>query len=103
MACGRGEVVVIRTAVPGLTVNVTAVDVLPLRVASPQYEAVKLWGPAASVEMVKVAVPLLSEAVPSEVVPSRKVTVPVAVAGVTVTVMVTVWPAVEGLGETDRD
>ena len=53
--------------------------------------------------MVKVAVPLLSVPVPSEDVPSRKVTVPLASEGVTVAVRVTVWPVKTGLGDADSD
>ena len=52
--------------------------------------------------MAKVATPSLSGAVPSTVVPSSNVTVPVGVAvdlasGVTVAVRVTAWPEVEVL------
>jgi len=50
---------------------------------------------------VKVAVPPLRLAVPRVVEPSRNVTFPVAVDGVTTAVKVTVWPEADGFGETD--
>ena len=50
------------------------------------------WVPAAEKEVARVALPELSVPVPSEVVPSRKVTVPVAVDGETVAVSVTLVP-----------
>jgi hypothetical protein len=49
-----------------------------------------------------VADPLVNDAVPRTVLPSRNVTVPVLVAGVTAAVNVTVWPGVEEPGETER-
>ena len=56
-----------------------------------------------SVEIVKVAWPLLRVPVPSVVVPSRKVTVPVGVpvpdVGMTVAVKVTDWFRLDGLTE----
>ena len=57
--------------------------------------------------MAKLATPALSGAFPSTVVPSSKVTVPVGVSvelasGVTFAVRVTVWPAVEVLGDAAR-
>jgi hypothetical protein len=55
--------------------------------------------PAVENEVARVALPELSVAVPSEVVPSRKVTVPVAVEGVTVAVSVTVAPVATDVGE----
>jgi hypothetical protein len=48
--------------------------------------------PTASVEVAYVACPLLSVPVPRVVLPSMKVTVPVAVDGVTVAVKVTEAP-----------
>ena len=65
--------------------------------ASPLYTALMVWLPTAIAEIGSVAVPLLSDTVPSGVEPSLKVTVPVAVEGVTVAVNVTVWPNTEGL------
>jgi hypothetical protein len=52
--------------------------------------------------MARTAVPLLRVTVPRLVVPSLKVTEPVALDGVTVAVHVTVCPYVEGLGEQAR-
>ena len=57
------------------------------------------WEATVNVEMLYVALPLLSVPVPSVVLPSLKVTVPVAAVGVTVAVNVTAVPAVEGLAE----
>ena len=56
--------------------------------------------PAARVLVVRVATPLVSVAVPRLVEPSRKLTLPVGVPplAVTVAVMVTVAPAAAGLG-----
>jgi hypothetical protein len=48
--------------------------------------------PTAKVDVVKVAVPPLSVPVPIDTPPSRNVTVPVAVLGVTVAVNVTAVP-----------
>jgi hypothetical protein len=54
------------------------VEVLAAKLESPPYAAVIEWVPTASVEIVKEAAPLMfSVAVPSEIVPSRKATVPV--------------------------
>ena len=57
-------------------------------------------GPTANVEVVKLALPLLSCADPSTVFPAEKVTGPVAatVGDVTVAVKVTDCPKVEGFG-----
>jgi hypothetical protein len=69
-------------AVVGVSVmvSVTAAEVLPAKFALPLYLAVIECAPTASVDVVKVATPLpFSVPVPSVVVPSRKVTVPVGV------------------------
>jgi hypothetical protein len=67
-----------------------------------------LWLPDASEELLNVAVPaLFREPVPSVVVPSINVTMPVGAVGVdepgattvTVAVSATVWPTLEGLGD----
>jgi len=55
--------------------------------------------PAASVEMLNVAFPLLMVPVPSVVLPSLKVTVPVAAEGETVAVKVTEEPNVDGFAD----
>jgi hypothetical protein len=52
-----------------------------------------------SVEVLKVALPLLMVPVPSVVPPSMNVTVPVAVVGVTVAVKVTEEPYVDGFAD----
>ena len=55
--------------------------------------------PAVENEVVNVATPELTVPVPIEVVPSRKVTVPVAVEGETVAVRVTLTPVATEVGE----
>ena len=60
------------------------------------------WLPTANAEVVNVAFPRLSLPVPSTVAPSLNVTVPVGVpevAGFTVAVKVTAWPAADGFTE----
>jgi hypothetical protein len=85
------------------TTSVTVAEVLPLLLASQPYMAVRLCGAAKErVEVMKVAVPLLTVLLPNRVPPSRNVTVPVAAPGVTVAVRVTGWPNEAGLGETVR-
>src|SRR5262245_39976608 len=60
----------------GLTVTATAAEVLPVKPAVPAKEAVSAWVPTPS-GTVSVAWPsALTGAVPSAVLPSRKVTVP---------------------------
>jgi hypothetical protein len=54
--------------------------------------------PAARVEVMNVAVPLLSVPPPIALPPSMNVTVPVAVLGVTLAVNVTALPKIEGSG-----
>ena len=67
-------------------------DVLLLYVVLPPYDAVIECKPSASFELLKVACPLLSVPVPSVVLPSLNVTVPVAKKGVTIAVNVTELP-----------
>ncbi len=62
-----------------------------------------LWEPTASDDVLKVAVPLVSATLPRDVVPSIKVTLPVAVpvagdTAETVAVKVTDCPSEEGFG-----
>jgi hypothetical protein len=57
------------------------------------------WLPRASDEVESDAVPPESGELPSEVAPSKNVTVPVATAGVTVAESVTLSPTTEGFGE----
>jgi hypothetical protein len=54
------------------------------------YDAVMLWLPTASVLLLNVALPAESAGLPSVVAPSLKVTVPVGVPAVEVTVAVNV-------------
>ena len=78
---------------------------LPLKLGAPLYLAVIECDPDARDAVAKVAVPLVdSGLVPSDVVPSMNVTLPVGVpvpGGFTVTVAmkVTVWPEQLGFGE----
>ena len=58
--------------------------------------------PNASVEVLKVAIPLLRVPVPNVVLPSLKVTVPVAAEGETVAVKVTVTPDADGFDDEVR-
>src|SRR5437867_146205 len=91
--------------VPYFTVCVSLGDVLPLKFASPPYDAVIEWEPTASVLVTNVAWPEPSRVpVPSALGPSLKVTVPVgmpapAVLAFTVAVKVTGCPDTEGLAE----
>jgi len=79
--------------VAGFTVCVSAVDVLVVKFPSLAYTAVRLWLLAlnAVVDVVNVATPeTFNVPVPSGVAPSLKVTVPVGVPPVEVTVAVSV-------------
>jgi len=72
--------VVVALAAAGVMVSIAAAEVLPAKLAVPLYLAVIECVPTVSVDVVKVATPLpLSVPVPSKVVPSRNVTVPVGV------------------------
>jgi hypothetical protein len=68
-------------------------------VALPLYTTVKEWEPAASVDVAREAVPPLKDAEPNATPPSWNVTPPVADAGETVAVRVTVLPTTEGFAE----
>ena len=57
------------------------------------------WPPTPSDAVLVDAVPPLTGDVPSDVAPSKNWTVPVAVAGVTVAVTVTLWPTTDGFGD----
>ena len=81
-----------------ITVCVSAVEVLPANVVSPEYLAVIECVPAVSVEVVSVAWPALSGLVPIALGPSKNVTLPVGVPErlFTAAVKVTDCPAFEG-------
>lgn len=83
------------------TVSVNTGEVLPLKFVLPPYTAVIEWLATDKVEVLKVALPLLSVPVPSVVEPSLKVTVPVGVPPLDVTVAVnfTEAPNVDGFSE----
>src|SRR5277367_1012459 len=83
----------------------TALDVDAPSAASPAYDAVILWVPAASVVMVNATAPLDNEAVPMEVVPSSRVTVPEGVepaVAATVTWNVTDCPELIWVADAER-
>jgi hypothetical protein len=96
------KVVVVCRAAGELTVTVMAFDVLLASFVSPPYCAVTVWLPSPSAVVEKLAVPFASVPLPIDVVPSRKVTVPVAAAGETVAVNVTDWPDVTEDAESVR-
>ena len=87
------------------TVWVSTGEVLPLKFVLPPYTAVIEWLATDKVEVLKVALPPLSVPVPSEVDPSLKVTVPVGVPPLDVTVAVnfTEAPNVDGFSEDVTD
>ena len=77
---------------------------LPRKFGSPLWLAMMAWLPTVSVDVMNVACPLSSsEAVPTVVAPSLKVTVPVGVPPLplTVTAKLTGWPYVLGFGVED--
>jgi hypothetical protein len=80
------------------TVWINAVEGAPLKLASPLYWAVIEWVPAAKVEVLKLAVPPLIRGTLPEmaIATSKKITVPVADAGVTLAVKVRGAPNTEG-------
>lgn len=83
----------------------TALEVDDPSAASPAYDAVILWVPAARVVMVNAAAPFDNAADPMEVVPSSRVTVPEGVepaAAATVTLNVTDCPALIWVADAER-
>ena len=68
---------------------------------SPPYFAVIEWLPTASEDIVKLAVPAASVAVPICVPPSKRTTVPVGEDPVTVTVNFTDCPKLDGFCDDD--
>src|SRR5271154_1201758 len=94
--------VVVEAFAAPFTTCVSTGEVLAAKFASPRYCAVIEREPAASVEVVKVAVPAASVPFPMVVAPSKNVTEPVivpAVAEVTVAVKVTFAPVVDGFSD----
>ena len=97
---GSGVSDAVTFTVAGFTVWARPAEVLPVKPAAPLYWAVSVRDPVAMAPVVSDATPAPSTAVvPSTVVPSRKVTVPVGVLGEsgesTVAVSVTGSPNVE--------
>src|SRR3984893_12684252 len=84
-----------------LTVWISAAEVLAALLASPLYCAVSEWLPTASEEIVKVAVPAASVAVPICVPPSNQLTVPVGETPVTITVNFAGCPKLDGFCDDD--
>jgi hypothetical protein len=87
----------------GLTLWLWIAEVEPLKLASDPYTAVIECGPGVSAEVESVACPPASATAPSEVAPSKKVTVPVGVpepgaVTATVAVRVTELPKLVGFG-----
>ena len=85
-----------------LTVSVRAAEVLGAKVESPPYVAVTECEPTLSELIVRLAEPELTAPWPSEVPESKKVTVPVAVEGLTEADKVSDWPYVAGLADADK-
>ena len=83
-----------------LTASVNVAEVLPLKFPSPPYLAVTECDPTASEETLSWALLPETVALPNEVEPSKKVTLPVALVpltdGVTVAVNVTTEPNFAG-------
>jgi hypothetical protein len=88
--------------VASLITSVTEAEVLGPYVLSPLYDAVSVWLPLARVAVLKLADPPVRTTALSVVAPSLKVTVPVAAAGVTVAVRVTICPTAAELGVTSK-
>ncbi len=65
-------------------VTAAGAELLAPLLASPPYDALNVWLPAVNVEIASVATPPVNTAEPTVVVPSRNITMPVAVDGVTV-------------------
>ena len=86
-----------------MAVTPTAEDVEAANAVLPEYSAVIEFMPGERLEVIRVATPdELTFAVPSSVLPLKKLTVPAGVpvgAGVTVAVSVTGCPTVDGLGK----
>jgi hypothetical protein len=99
---GFGEAERLTVTFERFTTSVIGVEVLWLLELSPLYVAVRKWLPTARVDIVNVALPLLSGAVPIAIPLSLNVTDPVALMGITITFSVTRWPEPAGLGKTER-
>lgn len=96
---GLKEEVIVVVVVSVLTTWLSAVDVLVGNVPSPAYSAVMACVPAESVAETNTAMPFDRLKLPRDLSRSRNVTTPVAVAGETVAVKVTLCPYFEGFGE----
>lgn len=98
---GFCDEVSVTTLVAFSTTWLSTGDVLPANILFPAYTAVMDLVPAARVEVVKVATPLLSVAVPSFTLPIINVTLPVGFPfdAETVAVNVNDCPKVEGFSD----
>ena len=99
---GFGVEVSVIESCAGFTVCIRTDDALFPFEASPLYRAVMLFGPAGSLAVLIVAVPVPSRVpFPRLAVPFLNVTVPVGVTPpelLTTAVNVTVWPKIDGFG-----
>jgi hypothetical protein len=98
---GLADEVIAVVVVATSTTWTTAGEVLAEKLLSPSYAAVIEWLPAARLEVVKLALPSVSAAVPSVVAPSLNVTVPAAAPPdeVTMATKVTGWPTLVGFAD----
>jgi hypothetical protein len=96
---GLGETVSVITAGGVIVVRLTVAEVVESWYLSPPYTAVKACEPFEGADRTRTAAPLLSVPVPTTLLPSLNVTVPVAAVGVTAAERVIAWPPVEGFGE----
>ena len=81
--------VVVAAGGDGPTDSMTGGETLGASTAFPGYAAVSEWLPVDREEVAKAVVPLLRDPVPSRLTPSKNEMAPVALAGVTVAVRVT--------------
>ena len=86
-----------------LTVCVSTGEVEPVKSTSPPYTAVRLWDPTLNDDVVSDATLAVSVALPSNVAPLKKLTLPLGVpapgeTAVTVTVRVLACPKTDGSG-----
>lgn len=88
---GFGDAFTATVGTSRFTICVNGEEVFALKLLSPEYEAVMVCAPTANADVVNEAAPVESSvAVPMVEVPSRKVTVPVGVPEVALTVAVKV-------------
>jgi len=91
------RLVLVVVLVEVFTVCISVPEMLPLKLLSPLKLAWMEWLPTLRLEVERVAMPPLRVALPMFVSPSKKLTIPLAVAGVTLAVRVTNCPELDGL------